>query len=42
VTDFNELSRNGWFYDFVFSSAVLWEQDTTIISAPRTRFAQTI
>ena len=27
VTDFNELSRNGWFYDFVFSSAVLWEQD---------------
>lgn len=27
VTDFNELARNGWFYDFVFSSAVLWEQD---------------
>ena len=27
VTDFNELSRNGWFYDFVFSSFVLWEQD---------------
>ena len=27
VTDFNELSRNGWFYVFVFSSAVLWEQD---------------
>ena len=27
VTDFNELGRNGWFYDFVFSSAVLWEQD---------------
>ncbi len=27
VTDFNELARNGWFYDFVFSAAVLWEQD---------------
>ena len=27
VTDFNELSRNGWFTDFVFSSAVMWEQD---------------
>ncbi len=27
VTDFNELSRNGWLCDFVFSSAVLWEQD---------------
>ncbi len=27
VTDYNEIGRNGWFYDFVFSSAVLWEQD---------------
>ena len=27
VTDFNELSRNGWLNDFVFSSAVMWEQD---------------
>ena len=27
VTDFNELARNGWFYDFIFSSAVMWEQD---------------
>ena len=27
VTDFNEIGRNGWFYNFVFSSAVLWEQD---------------
>ncbi len=27
VTDFNELSRNGWLCDFVFSSAVMWEQD---------------
>ena len=27
VTDFNELGRNGWLYLFLFSSAVLWEQD---------------
>ena len=27
TTDFNELGRNGWFHDFVFSAAVLWEQD---------------
>ena len=26
VSDFNEIGRNGWFYDFVFSAAVLWER----------------
>lgn len=27
VSDENELARNGWFFEFAFSSAVLWRDD---------------